>query len=98
MFGQIERPGQVTARRQCFVVADVATYHHLAKTSRNLGAVQGDGRIVELCVRFRRQRQLSNTDQNEEDKRAREYEGEECFTNASIVPQADEQYLVEPFS
>lgn len=53
---------------------------------------------MELCVRFRRQRQLSNTDQNEEDKRAREYEGEECFTNASIVPQADEQYLVEPFS
>ena len=51
-----------------------------------------------LYLRLARYRELSNTDQNEEDKRAREYEGEECFTNASIVPEADEQCLVEPFS
>ena len=98
MVGQIERPGQVTARRQCFVVADVPTNHHLAETSRNLGAVERDRRIVGLYLRLARYRELSNTDQNEEDKRAREYEDEECFTNASIVPEAEEQCLVEPFS
>ena len=98
MAGQIERPGQVTGVRQSFVVAHISTDHHLAETSRNLGAVKGDGRIVELYLRLAHHRELSNTDQNEEDKRAREYEREECFTNASIVPEADEQCLVEPFS
>ena len=98
MVGQIERPVQVTARRQRFVVADVPTDHHLAETSRNLGAVKGNRRIVSLYLRFRRHRQLSNTDQNEEEKCAREYEREECFTNASIVPEAEEQCLVEQFS
>ena len=98
MAGQIERPGQVTGVRQSFVVANIPTDHHLAETSRNLRAVEGDGCIVELYLGLAHHRELSNSDQKEEDKRAREYERKECFTNASIVPEADEQCLVEPFS
>ena len=79
-------------------MADIPTHHHLAEFPRNLGAVKIDERIVGLYVRIFRDRELCDANQSEEDKTTREYEGEECFTNASIVPEAEEQCLVEPFS
>jgi len=79
-------------------VADIATHHHLAEFSRNLGVVKGNERLVARVVRKGRHYELSNTDQDEEDNRTREHEGEERFTNAAIVPEAEEQCLVEQFS
>ena len=79
-------------------MTEIPTHHHLAEFPRNLGAVEVDERIMGLQVRRIRHRELPNTDQNKEDKRAREYENEECFTNASIVSKEEESCLGEPFS
>jgi len=94
----IERRVQVTGPGQSYVVGHVSVPQYFAEFSRNLGALKRDERIVGLYVRILRDSELSNTDQNEENKSAREYEGEECFTYAAIVPQANEPCLVEQFS
>lgn len=94
----VERRVQVTALRNPYVMGHVAVPQDLAQFSRNLRALKWNGRIVALVVEIRPYGKLSNTDQNKEDKRAREYEDEERFTNASILPEANEQYFVERFS
>ena len=79
-------------------MAGIPTHHHLAEFSRNLWVIKGDVRFVARFVRKGRNHELSNTDQNEKDNRTREHEGEERFTNALIVPEAEEPCLVEQFS
>ena len=82
----IERRVKVTGPRQSYVVGHVSVPYYFAEFSRNLWALKRDERIVGLYVRIFRDSELCHADQNEEDERTREYEGEECFTYASILP------------
>lgn len=94
----VERRIQVTGPRQTYVMGHVSVPHYFAEFSRNLRALKRDERVVGLYVRIFSDSELRDTDQNEEDEPAREYEGEECFAYASIVPEANEPCLVEQFS
>ena len=94
----IERRIEVTGPRQSYVMGHVSVPNYFAKFPGNLGPFKRDEPIVSFYVGVFRDSELRNADQNEEDKSTREYEGEECFTYASILPEANEPCLVEQLS